>query len=523
MHFSDHDLRQLDAERLGALTEEQLRVVSQKLLVDLKAARERLNQNAQNSSRPPSSQGPWERVPEESFEDEAPEVGDAEEAEAPAGEPETPPEEEPAAQKKPARAQGPGAGRPGRRRGAPGVSRTQVLPVDAEVIHAPSCCALCGQTQPLHTQAYTARYEIDLVAPETGLGLVLRQTKHVYQEWHCACGHHTRAAPGRCEPEEGWRVELSEWHLVGAGLVVFLVALAQRQRVSRARIREFLLDWWGLSLSTATINQCLHEAGRAAQPVVDGEIIAELRAVDLAHADETSWLQQGQALWLWVFTSATVVLFLIGRRSRAVVAQALGEAFNGYLMCDGYQAYRHLPWRLRCWAHIVRKARGLAESLDREAQGFGTHVLGTFEALMDAVYAARAAPAQPPGTLRQAHAARLQTLFEQCRAHADSAHAKTRELARELLLDWDTFWGVLEDPARPLTNNEAERALRHYVIARRISLGTRTEQGSRAFALLASVIETCRKRAVSPWPYLAEVIRQRRRGLPAPPLPQPAA
>jgi hypothetical protein len=46
-------------------------------------------------------------------------------------------------------------------------------------------------------------------------------------------------------------------------------------------------------------------------------------------------------------------------------------------------------------------------------------------------------------------------------------------------------------------NNEAERALRHWVIARRIGMGTRTPQGTRVFALLASVIETCRKRGVS--------------------------
>ena len=80
---------------------------------------------------------------------------------------------------------------------------------------------------------------------------------------------------------------------------------------------------------------------------------------------------------------------------------------------------------------------------------------------------------------------------------------------------------ILEHPHLPLTNNEAERALRHWVIVRRASQGTRTEQGSRVLALLASVIDTCRKRAVSPWPYLAEVLRQRRQGLPAPALPQP--
>ena len=90
-----------------------------------------------------------------------------------------------------------------------------------------------------------------------------------------------------------------------------------------------------------------------------------------------------------------------------------------------------------------------------------------------------------------------------------------------MLNDWDTFWVVLDHPELPLTNNEAERALRHWVIARRIGMGTRTPQGTRVFALLASVIETCRKRNVSPWPYLTEVLRQRRKGLPAPPLPLP--
>jgi hypothetical protein len=67
------------------------------------------------------------------------------------------------------------------------------------------------------------------------------------------------------------------------------------------------------------------------------------------------------------------------------------------------------------------------------------------------------------------------------------------------------------------------KGLRHWVIVRRISQGTRTQEGTCVFALLASVIETCRKRGISPWPYIAEVITQRRKGNPAHPLPATAA
>lgn len=112
-------------------------------------------------------------------------------------------------------------------------------------MHAPAYCALCGDAHPRPIQAYTARDEIDLVAPVSGQGLVLRHLEHIYLEAHCACGHHTRAAPGRCAPEEDWHVALTEWHLAGAGLVSFIGALALRQRMSRAHIQEFLHNWWG--------------------------------------------------------------------------------------------------------------------------------------------------------------------------------------------------------------------------------------------------------------------------------------
>ena len=137
---------------------------------------------------------------------------------------------------------------------------------------------------------------------------------------------------------------------------------------------------------------------------------------------------------------------------------------------------------MRCLAHITRKARGVAESLDRDAQSFGEQVLAVLAAVMEAVYRARGSPPSIP--LREALAPMLAELFAACLEHADSPHGKTRALARELLNDWDTFWVVLDHPELPLTNNAAERDLRHWVIARRISHGTRTAEGTHAFCLL---------------------------------------
>lgn len=187
-------------------------------------------------------------------------------------------------------------------------------------------------------------------------------------------------------------------------------------------------------------------------------------------------------------------------------------------MSDGWQAYRHLPQRLRCWAHLTRKAQGLIDSYDREAQAFGRLVQDTFDTLIKAIHAARAGPT---GDLPRIHAALLAALHAACVRLLGHRHAKTKALAVELWNDWDAIFRVLDNPQWPITNNDAEQALRHWVIARRIMMGTRTEAGSRTFTLLASVIETCRQRGHVPWPYLAGVIAERRAGRAAAPLPAP--
>jgi len=57
--FNDRDLRQINQAYIESLDIETAKKLPSKLLEDLKEARERLNQNPNNSSRPPSSTEPW--------------------------------------------------------------------------------------------------------------------------------------------------------------------------------------------------------------------------------------------------------------------------------------------------------------------------------------------------------------------------------------------------------------------------------------------------------------------------------
>jgi hypothetical protein len=505
MRLSEQDLRQLDEAAIDALEEGPLRTLTVMLLADLKEAHDRLRQDPSNSSRPPGSQPPWAH----SSGSDSPAPADDEAETATAS-----PADTHRTTAKP--------GKPGKRHGAPGYGRQVDLPIHQEIIHSPDACQCCGKPFPLDAteRGFTARYELEVIAPGSGApGLEICHIKHRYQQRQCACGHWSRAEPGRADKADDWQVELTEWHLAGPTLVALICALSLRLRVSRRGIQEFLADWLGVKLGIAAINQCLHEAGRAVEPVVERDILPLIREAELLHVDETGWKERGVLLWLWVFTCASATLFGIGRRSREMLQKTLGEAFVGWLMSDGFWAYRDYDQRLRCLAHLIRKARGLEQSLNPQAQWFGTQTLELFEHLLAQVYQAREGPDPPEGLYVQ-NLERLEAFSNLCVDHWDCPHQKTRELAREFTHDWEAIWMILDYPLLPITNNLAEQALRHWVISRRISFGTRTAQGSRVFSLLASVIETCRKRHVSPWPYLSEVVRQRRKGEPAPVLPE---
>jgi len=481
MNLTDHDLKQIDDDYVSQLTAEQKLRLTKKLVEDLMVARDRLNQNASNSSRPPSSQAPWEQIADveeeivagESGDDEPKEGGNQPSHLGKESEEATSPKSDKGSNRK-----------PGKQPGVKGSGRRVEMRVTDEVKHKAEECRGCGKgiEKEAPFNATAGKYVLDVEKRDCGLEVT--HVKHIYGERQCSCGYVTRTMPGSCPAEVGWEVGLTEEHLVGPML--------------------------------SCINQCITEGGRAAAPLEE-EIIEAVQQSGLLFVDETGWKENGRLVWLWVMRTATVTLYIIGRRSWDVIADVM-EGFAGWLMSDGYGQYRKYGKRLRCLAHLIRKARGLEESCNPQAAEFGEKVLKTLSLFIKGIYSARS---DPDIDLLTKFSSELEQLKELCEQHRQHSHQKTQQLAREFLNDWDAIWTVLEHPQLPITNNEAERALRHWVISRKISSGTRNPQGSRAFTLLASVIDTCRQRGVSPWPYIADVIAARRKGDPPPPLPLP--
>ena len=484
----DPDLIDIERTDLAGMSREELEDLAWRQREALRALANRLGEDSTTSSRPPSSDDPYRR-------DARGKPAAAEKADKPE-------------ENKTARP----AGKPP---GAKGFWRSQPIVTSAQVESAPSACAACGAAlgPDLTRRCVGAHNSLELARGD--MSLQVTAAKHVYFAVRCPCGHDNVARPGvglRSEIEGRRRnLQMSERCLVGPMLATFIAALSLRFRLSRSKIQEFLHDWLGLELGTATIERCVHEFGRASEPVVE-QLIADARAAEIVHVDETPWYQKGDLRWMWVLVTATTIVFHIGSRRKEELTALIGEAFLGWLITDGYGAYRDHPRRQRCLAHLIRKGLAIAEGYYDDGSGFGRELVRDLRRLIERVH-------DGEGDDTPAVKRLMGRVEWNCQCNRHEVEKKVRELAGEILNDWDAVVAFVYDPRLPPTNNEAERALRHAVIARRISFGTRTDEGSRFYAAGLSVIETCRRRGVETWGYVCSLIAAARSGLAAQAIP----
>ena len=497
------DLSRMNRAVFEALDHDQLIELTCRLHAMATDLAERLAMNSTNSSRPPSSDPPFGNGG-------GGVVGGASAGGNTGGASTVSPEPS----RKPPR---PSGRKAGKQPGAEGKWRVEPLKAERTERLWPCTCEGCGMPlemwdREVRTGAAFCVLELER-APG---GIRIACIEHRYQVVACSCGHETEARPavGVLSFLDGRKrqLHLTERCMVAPSLAAFIAALHTRHHQSRRKIHEFLLTWMGVPLSVGSIDRCIREVGVACEPVAE-DLLEEVRAAGLIHADETPWYERGAFRWLWVVLTKTTAVFHIGSRRHEEIRDLLGDAIVGWLISDGYGAYRDYEKRQRCVAHLIRKGLALAGGLSPDGVQFGEWLVRELRGLIHGV-------AEDQGhTILNPMQARLKRA---CKLHRDHETEKIRALAREILNDWDAIVAFVTNPMLPPTNNEAERALRIAVIARRLSFGTRNEEGSAAYAASLSVVETCRRRHIDPWSYIADTLARARAGLTHNPVPAAA-
>ena len=296
----------------------------------------------------------------------------------------------------------------------------------------------------------------------------------------------------------------------GLRLRAILGVLAGCYRLGKRPIRQLALDLFGLSISLGMISRLERQAADELEPAVE-ELREHVRNADVVHIDETSWRQGTAKAWLWTAVTKWVTVFTIAASRGAEVAKnILGTAENKVVVSDRFSSYGWIKRRQFCWAHLNRDFQAMIDR-DGESAEVGRLLLGHSEQLFEWWHRVRDGT-----TTRVALRSKVATMRfafrENLRRGVACDHAKTAGTCRELLASEPHLWTFVRVEGVEPTNNDAERALRHGVIYRKISGGTDSETGSRFVERMLSVAATCRRQNINVLEYLTRCYQARLEG-----------
>jgi hypothetical protein len=152
----------------------------------------------------------------------------------------------------------------------------------------------------------------------------------------------------------------------------------------------------------------------------------------------------------------------------------------------------------RCWIHVERPLPRLVPYNEEHRAAIETARQTIWEFYQEL----KAYQQQPDAAQKPVLEAGFDTRFEQ-RTDYPSINAVFKDI-REHKAD---LLRVLDRPEVPLHNNGEESDIREYVKRRKISGGTRSDEGRRCRDTFTSLKKTCRKLGVNFWSYLLDRVR----------------
>jgi transposase len=258
-------------------------------------------------------------------------------------------------------------------------------------------------------------------------------------------------------------------------------------------------------MRNSTLSRISALAAASLEPLQE-MIRLELLETSLAlHLDETPWKIQNKLEkdgYMWVISNKFgSYYFFKPTRSGEVIKEKL-VGYDGPVVTDGFSGYNCLEEteisQGYCWAHARRQFYTL-EGHDPTIKP----ILDDIDELF--TIERRAKTFEELKVLRETESKvilmRLKNrLIEEYPKSRPSSYK--RKAIEYVTKRWDGFTLFVADSRVPLSNNEAERTIRHAVMGRKNYYGSGNYSGAETAATLFTVIESCKKNDVDPRTFL---------------------
>lgn len=260
-------------------------------------------------------------------------------------------------------------------------------------------------------------------------------------------------------------------------LMLWIMLMKMEMRMPSNKITEFF-QLFGLEISDGEIYHILNQLREAFGDYYE-TLLKKMKEAKAKHIDETSWRIDGKNNWMWIFINKEVALFVMDKqRSSDVPIKTLGNQKDKFITTDRHSAYNVLVEETGClqqvcWTHLVRNSKDLAEHY-KEAKYIHKRMKYIYK------------KAKEGKTSKE----KLLSWIDLIGSRAYLSKEVFRFVKSICRNHREDLFRFVDNPEVSPSNNLAERGLRPAVVIRKVSGGSRSENGAETTALLLSIMQT---------------------------------
>lgn len=230
------------------------------------------------------------------------------------------------------------------------------------------------------------------------------------------------------------------------------------------------------------------------------------------HMDESPWpiLSEGTRGQMWALSNRIGSYYRFEPTRSGKVAEEMLDGYEGAVLTDAMPAYNRLKAippirRGLCWAHVRRE---FFERIEKYP------ACEEMVRMIDELFAieAKARTFEELRQLRKTESVDVIHRMEKWLIDQSKIYFSGDGAMKAILYamnHWNDLKTFLGDLSLPLSNNDAERALRHVVLGRKNFAGSKTINGADVAATLYTIIESAKKVGLQPKEYMKHVITER--------------
>jgi transposase len=295
--------------------------------------------------------------------------------------------------------------------------------------------------------------------------------------------------------------------LVGPHLISLIAYMKGFCHASFSTIRKYLRDVMGVKIGRGTLAKIINKVSESLEGTYE-ELLEMIPLEAKLNIDETGHKDNGERWWTWCFRADLYTLFHIdSRRNVEVLIETLGVEFNGVIGCDYFGAYRKYMRLLDvevqfCLAHLIRDVKFLTTLPNAATKAYGERLRLALREMFAVIH--RREKLSKAEFERELELARQRVLRVGLNDVPATSHAQN--LADRFRKHGEAYFTFVTTPGIDPTNNTAEQAIRFVVIDRRITQGTRGENGRKWSERIWTVMATCSQQGRSAHEFLKTAI-----------------